>query len=735
MRPTVPETAEKRLGLILVADDEATQRLLTGQALEQAGYEVLEAADGTEALQVYEQRRPDLILLDVRMPKLDGFAVCARIRQMVDGGEVPIVMVTGLEDIASIEQSYQSGATDFITKPVVWAILSHRVRYLLRAADAIQALRQSEYRLVQAQRVAGLGNWDWDIARDQLCWSDEIFHLFGIEPKAFEPSFQSFLNFVHPDDRQLVTIAIDEAINNKAPYVVEHRIVRGDGSGLTVEQQADVVFGDNDVPLRMIGTVQDISERKRTERQIHQLAYYDSLTGLPNRDLFRERSERALRGAKRNRQKIALIFLDLDEFKYINDTLGHDAGDELLCEIAGYLAQSIRASDILAKPQTEGATEASLSRLGGDEFTIMLPDLEEVELAARVAGRVLEQLRRPMKIQGKEFFVTGSMGISVYPDDGDSVDTLLKNADIAMYHAKQSGKNSFRFYAKHMDERVQLRLSMEGRLKRALEKEEFALHYQPKVEIETGKIIGVEALLRWNNPEMGQVSPAQFIPVAEETGMIVPIGEWVLYDACRRAQQWREDGLVPVDMAVNLSGHQFRRGGLVQLVGRVLDDTHLAAASLELELTEGMIMENVEDAVGILTQLKEMGLKLSVDDFGTGYSSMAYLKRFPLDILKIDRSFVQDITTDANDATIIRAIIALARGLNLTSIAEGVETEEQLQFLRRHGCDQIQGYLISRPVPHEQMAQLLAVEQLTGEGESPSSLDALKPELTQARGL
>jgi diguanylate cyclase (GGDEF)-like protein/PAS domain S-box-containing protein len=712
----VPEGAEKRLGLILVADDEATQRLLTGQALEQAGYEVLEATDGIEALQVYEQRRPDLILLDVRMPKLDGFSVCARIRQMVDGGEVPIVMITGLEDIASIEQSYLSGATDFITKPVIWAILSHRVRYLLRAADAIQALRQSEYRLVQAQRVAGLGNWDWDIARDQLCWSDEIFHLFGIEPKAFEPSFQSFLNFVHPDDRQLITIAIDEAINNKAPYVVEHRIVRGDGSALTVEQQADVVFGENDVPLRMIGTVQDISERKRTERQIHQLAYYDSLTGLPNRDLFRERSERALRGAKRNRQKMALIFLDLDEFKYVNDTLGHDAGDELLCEIAGYLTQSIRASDILAKPQTEGSTDASLSRLGGDEFTIMLPDLEEVELAARVAGRVLEQLRRPMKIQGKEFFVTGSIGISVYPDDGDSVDILLKNADIAMYHAKQSGKNSFRFYAKHMDERVQLRLSMEGKLKRALEKEEFALHYQPKVEIETGKIIGVEALLRWNNPEMGQVSPAQFIPVAEETGLIVPIGEWLLYDACRRAQQWREDGLVPVDMAVNLSGHQFRSGGLVQLVGRVLEDTHLAAASLELELTEGMIMENVEDAVGILNQLKEMGLKLSVDDFGTGYSSMAYLKRFPLDILKIDRSFVQDITTDANDATIIRAIIALARGLSLTSIAEGVETEEQLQFLRRHGCDQIQGYLISRPIPHEQMAQLLAVEQLTGEG-------------------
>jgi EAL domain-containing protein (putative c-di-GMP-specific phosphodiesterase class I) len=320
-----------------------------------------------------------------------------------------------------------------------------------------------------------------------------------------------------------------------------------------------------------------------------------------------------------------------------------------------------------------------------------------------------------MKIQGKEFFITGSMGIAVYPDDGASVDTLLKNADIAMYHAKQGGRNSFRFYAKHMDERVQLRLSMEGKLKQALEKAELTLHYQPKVEIETGRIIGVEALLRWDNPDVGEVPPGKFIPVAEETGLIVPIGEWVLYTACQRAQRWRQAGLVPVDMAVNLSSHQFRRGGLAEMVGRVMDETGLDARALELELTEGVIMENVEETVRILTQLKEMGIKLSVDDFGTGYSSMAYLKRFPLDILKIDRSFVQDITTDANDATIIRAIIALARGLNLTSIAEGVETEEQLRFLRQHGCDQMQGYLVSRPIPAEQMEQLLGAERLTEE--------------------
>lgn len=701
---------EKR-PLVLVVDDEATQRMLSAQYLEQAGFDVIEARDGEAALAAYEGHRPDLVLLDVRMPRMDGFTVCARIREMVDGAEVPIVMVTGLDDINALEKSYRSGATDFITKPVAWETLSYRVRYLLRAGNAIQALRQSEARLMQAQRVAQLGYWEWDLVRDHVHWSDQVFHLLPIDPSVLDNSFQSFLEFVHPDDRRLVNTAIDDALADRSPYRVEHRVIGPDGNEVTVEQQAEVIFGDNDVPLRMVGTVQDISERKRAEQQIHQLAYYDALTGLPNRQQFHRHAERVLRRSRRDGRQFALIFLDLDEFKYINDTLGHNAGDELLCKIADYLEESIRATDILGKATPEDDLNAALSRLGGDEFTILLPGLNEAEVAAKVAERLLEKLRSPTQIQGKEFFVTGSMGIALYPADGDSIDVLLKHADIAMYHAKQGGRNNYRFFAAHMDERVQMRLSMESKLKRALENDELDLHYQAKIEIATGRIVGVEALLRWQNAEMGNVPPSRFIPLAEETGIIVPIGDWVLQRACRQAAAWRRAGLAPVSVAVNLSSHQLRRGGLVERVEQVLRATGLDARWLELELTESVIMENAEETVRVLNRLKEMGVVLSVDDFGTGYSSMSYLKRFPLDVIKIDKSFVNDITTDPNDAIIVKAIIALAHGLEVTSIAEGVETEEQLRFLRDHGCDQIQGYLVSRPVPAAQMATLLDADQ------------------------
>lgn len=724
----MPDNDKAPIGRVLIADDDATQRLLSRQYLEFANFEIVEAADGGEAVEVFAKQQPDIVLLDVRMPKNDGFQACRRIRARKDGTEVPIIMVTGLEDLVSIEEAYEAGATDFITKPVVWETLGHRVRYLLRAGNAIRALKLSESRLAQAQIVARLGSWEWDFKRGRMTYSPEVLQLFPVDREKLDGSFSELLEFIHPEDRGLVKEVVEDSLASGEPLRVEHRLLTAQSSELMVELQAKVAAGESGKPSRLVGTIQDISARKDAERKIHELEYYDTLTQLPNRDLFRKRSERALRTAHAEGRKLALLFLDLDGFKYINDTMGHIAGDKVLRRIAGQLQQSVRSSDLVSKVDVKNPYRASISRLGGDEFTILLSDLDDIKTAEKVAERVLDQLSDPCNINGKDLSVTGSMGIAVYPEDAETVDGLLKNADIAMYHAKQQGRNSFRFYAPHMDARVQLRVSMEGKLKHALERQQFSLHYQAKMDVRSGHVAGVEALLRWDDDELGRVSPAEFMPVAEDTGLIVPIGEWVLGEACRQAGAWAKTGLTPTKVAVNLSSLQFRRGGLLDMVRRVVQETGMDPAFLELELTESVIMENAEATIHVLNQLKDMGITLSVDDFGTGYSSMAYLRRFPLDVVKIDQSFVSDISFNASDTVIIRAMIALAQGLNLTCIAEGVETEEQLQVLQAYGCDQVQGFLMNRPIPGAEMEVFLRENQL-----HPMTFNSIvRPELSKA---
>lgn len=697
---------QKKQPVVLVVDDDIAVRLLMCESLEQAGMIVKEAENGLEALSAFKRVRPDIIMLDVKMPKMDGFTACSRLRQLPGGDEVSIVMVTGLDDVKSIQQAYDAGATDFITKPVNWPILNHRVRYLLRAREAFRDLRRSEARLTQAQRIARLGNWDWNIVDNKLDWSDEIYNIFGLEPQAFGKTYEAFLRLVHPEDREYVENAVDKALHENKPYIIDHRIILPDGTECTVHEQAQVIFDETGKPVRMNGIVQDITKHKNAEEKIRFLAYYDVLTGLPNRRLFKEYSNQAIRMAQRDGTKIAIIFLDLDHFKRINDTLGHNAGDKLLQKVSENMMLVIRSSDIVTRTDSEGRPETSLSRLGGDEFTILLSGLTEMKQAAGVAKRIIKCLDLPLNIAGQELNITGSIGIAVYPDDGEDIDTLLKNADTAMYHAKNAGRNNFQFYAKYMNERILSRLNMEAKLKKALERNEFILHYQPQVKAATSTIVGVEALIRWEHPEMGLVSPEEFIPIAEETGLIITIGEWVLRTACEQMVVWHKAGFNELCVGVNLSSLQFRQGNIVKTIKNILAATGLDPQYLELELTESIIMQDVEETIATLWKLKEMGLKLSIDDFGTGYSSMSYLKRFPLDSLKIDRSFVKDIMTEPNNAAITKATIGLAKGLNLTTIAEGIETKEQLTFLHKQGCDQIQGYFFSEAVPAEIVEQL-----------------------------
>jgi diguanylate cyclase (GGDEF)-like protein len=474
---------------------------------------------------------------------------------------------------------------------------------------------------------------------------------------------------------------------------VEMEVVRDGRALATIVGYAAPLFDEAGRPRGAIGASLDITERKRAEEQVRNLAYHDTLTGLPNRLLFQDRLRLAVAQAHRQAKGLVVLFLDVDRFKVINDSLGHSVGDRLIREVAVRLRSCLREGDTVA-------------RLGGDEFMLLLPDVAQAVDAAKVAKKVLDLVRHPFEIDGRELFVTSSIGISLYPDDGRDAETLVKNADAAMYRAKEQGRDHYQLYTPALNETALERLALESSLRKALVHDELRLHYQPILDVATRRVFGLEALLRWQHPELGLVAPAEFIPLAEITGLILPMGPWVLRTACAQARAWQE--LHPgLSMAVNLSARQFQEPNLVGHVTDALAATGLQPRFLQLEITESSAMQNAQTAIQTLRELKALGVGLSIDDFGTGYSSLSYLKRFPIDTLKIDQSFIRDIETAPDDAAIASAIIGLAHTLKLSVVAEGVETAGQLEFLARHGCDRTQGYLFSRPLPVDQCSALL----------------------------
>jgi diguanylate cyclase (GGDEF)-like protein len=503
------------------------------------------------------------------------------------------------------------------------------------------------------------------------------------------------------DVEQLVAdrIALAEA---RKPHAFE----RERPDGVSIEIRGVPVEGGG-----FVTTYIDITERRRSEARIKYLATHDGLTHLPNRAMFTELLNASIETARRYNKKLALLFIDLDRFKVINDTLGHADGDVLLVEMSNRLRQLLRASDVVA-------------RLGGDEFVVILPELVHEQEATVVARKVLSAVMKPVMLRGQECRVTASIGIALYPENASDGQTLTKKADMAMYLAKEEGKNDFRFFCNDMKTQSIERLMLETNLRKALERDEFVLQYQPKIDLRTGQITGVEALLRWNQPDLGMLPPIQFIPLAEETGLIVPIGRWVLKTACEQHMAWRRDGLPPVFMAINLSPRQFQHEHLLRDIDDTLAMTGMPPELLELEITEGMVMQNVDRAIGILSQIKKRGVRLAMDDFGTGYSSMALIKRFPIDTLKIDRSFIRDLPKNAEDKAIADAIIGLGKALSLTIVAEGVETTEQQAFLRDHACDEMQGYLFSRPVSAENISALLRLPTIASPNLQPQIIIA-----------
>ena len=483
-------------------------------------------------------------------------------------------------------------------------------------------------------------------------------------------------------DMHEITAALREQREGKAIV----RNFRKDGSSYWSELFVAPVRDDGDGPVSHFVVAQyDISTVMRFEQELEFQARHDILTGLANRALLRERLEQAMAVTRRSGQPLWVVFIDLDRFKFVNDTLGHDAGDLVLKNVAERLCDATREVDTVA-------------RLGGDEFVLLLPQHGNGEPGAAILQRIQDAVAQPLQLGEYEFFLSCCMGVAVYPDDGVDADTLIKHADIAMYRAKEQGRGHWQFYASSMNAGTLERLELESELRHALERGQFHLEYQPQLDLASGAVVGMEALLRWQHPQLGRVPPASFIGLAEEMGLIIPIGDWVLRTACAQARAWQLAGHGPLRLAVNLSARQFKQKNLLHAVAQVLADTGLDAAHLELELTESMVMHDVEQATTIMAKLKALGVQLSIDDFGTGYSSLAYLRHFPIDVLKIDKTFVSDITHSIDDAAIVRAIISLAHSLRLKVIAEGVETEQQLAFLRQHGCDQMQGYLFSRPL-------------------------------------
>lgn len=691
---------------ILVVDDDADARLVMRAALRKAGYEVRLAEGGEEALRQFRAEASDMVMLDVEMPDLGGVEVCAILRAEA-GPLLPIVMVTGMDDVRSVEVAYESGATDFIAKPVNWAMIGHRVRYLFRGRQAMLDLQAAEARMAAILNAI----------------PDLLFEL-DIDGRYIEFRAPRSELLAAPGDsligrtvQEILPLAAADVCMSALRTALAHGVSNGFQFELPLPKGStwfELSVSRKAMPAgekpHFIVLSRDISERKLAEGQIARMAYVDSLTGLPNRRSFLERVDREIRRAAQKQSRLAVLFMDLDGFKDINDTMGHAAGDMILQSAADRLRDGLRPNDLLSRPvglDNDQSTGVDLARLGGDEFTALIQEIERPEDAIAVAQRIGHLMRRPFVLDGRKVALTTSIGIALYPDDSPDAATLLKHADTAMYHAKRSGRDNAQVYSAALTDEIVQRLELDASLRSALERREFHLVYQPQIDVKSGQIRSVEALIRWAHPTRGLISPLEFIPVAEENGLIEDIGRWVLQTACTDALPWRCGGL-SVRVAINLSPIQFSSPDLLRLVSGVLAETGLAPDLLELEVTESALMENTAATRAALRSIRDLGVHIALDDFGTGYSSLAYLTRMPIGNIKVDRSFVAGLLEGGENEAIVRAVLAMAHSLGMRVTAEGVETLDQARALRSMKCDSLQGFYFSRPVAARDLPALLA---------------------------
>jgi diguanylate cyclase (GGDEF)-like protein/PAS domain S-box-containing protein len=689
---------------VLIVDDEAKNRRLLAVLLQPEGYKTTSAASGEEALSSVACEAPDLILLDQNMPGIDGYQVAMILKANPATENIPIIMVTGQEEICSRLAGLEAGAEEFLTKPVNPTELGLRVRNLLRLKElgnleeqCFVLEKQVAARTADLQRFRMAMNATADaimlVSRDTMRFvevNDTACTMLGYSREEMLTLGPVALGAATRDElEQMFNTITDGQVH---PKLSEVALPCKDGSLMQVEIHRQAMLSGNDWII--VSVVRDITERKMAQQSLQYQASHDALTDLPNRAHFYEALHQAIDTS--SGANVAVMFIDLDHFKNVNDTLGHLMGDDLLVQFSARLLNCMDDGDTVA-------------RLGGDEFGLILLLGHDHQRASLVAERIADALQLPFNLRGFDVILTASVGITIHPEDGADPEALIKYADTAMYEAKHAGRDTYRFFTAQMIVDALQRQDLEHALRKAIENAEFELYYQPKVVLSNDTIVGVEALLRWDRPGHGIVPPSLFVPVLEETGMIVRVGRWVIDAACRQISEWLLGETGPMQVSVNIAGRQFAEGDLEGDVTSALTAHGIPPALLELELTETSLMLNTERTMECLRNLRERGIEVSVDDFGTGYSSLAYLRRFPIDKLKIDIAFIRDVTTNADDAAIVNAIITMAHSLNMLVVAEGVETASQRGYLVEHGCDQIQGYLISCPLPSVLMTKLIAL--------------------------
>ncbi|RLU03725.1 MAG: EAL domain-containing protein [Ketobacter sp.] len=699
---------------ILVVDANDKSRIATSDYLSEAGFNTVEAKNAKLATVYFKQIQPDLILMDIDLPDAQGgLELCTQLTALAATINAPVIVLSRHNDMDLAAAVFDAGAADFVVHPINYLVLVQRCRYQIRGSMNLNSLKRRERILEHAERIANIGSWEWNSKSEELHVSKEFNRILGFDESRLT-SVRDVLEKL-PESERLKIIRHFQQPNSKhqTKITLHHRVGSETGLGRTLRHEARFVL-HNDKDYTVYGTIHDITEEIAHKDQILQLAYYDTLTQLPNRTFFKTHLDHAIKQARKSGHLLAVVLLDLDLFTRINNSLGHDAGDELLKKVSNRLLRTFDDNRCTAlnmhaiDPQAPIETMSDkIARLEGDQFAVLINRFERLDDVILFVQKMLKQLVTPFSLQGNNIVLTASAGIALYPVNGLGAEMILRNADAAMHFAKSQGRNNFHFYSSDIDFKSKERLSVENDLRHAIRHNELELHYQPKLHLKSGSIQSVEALVRWQHPVRGLVSPSQFVPMAEEIGLINELGEWLINKACLQAKQWNESGLQPIRIAINLSPIQFRGSPLVQMIRNALLTYRLAPSQLEVEVTETVLLEDTNRVLRTLDGIRNLGVKVALDDFGTGYSSLSYLTRFPFNTLKIDRSFVSQCIQKGQAAAIIHTIIQLCKNLNLEVVAEGVEKYEELKFLLDHRCDVVQGHYFSPALGANELADYI----------------------------